>query len=69
MKPLIKFLPDTRHQLIGVFADIDDMLTIDGQMQADSYGVMENIRENGIVVVPITCRPPGWCDLIARICD
>ena len=28
---------------------------------------MERLRESGLAVVPITGRPAGWCDLIARL--
>ena len=67
MKPLVELSPDAGRGLIGVFTDIDDTLTTDGQLPAASYSAMERLRDNGLAVVPITGRPAGWCDLIARL--
>ncbi|MEL0133134.1 MAG: HAD-IIB family hydrolase [Rhodobiaceae bacterium] len=67
MRPLVELSPDVGRGLIGVFTDIDDTLTTDGQLPAASYSAMERLRENGLAVVPITGRPAGWCDLIARL--
>jgi len=49
-----------------VFTDIDDTLTSDGQLTAKAYQALERLRDSGLVVVPITGRPAGWCDHIAR---
>jgi HAD superfamily hydrolase (TIGR01484 family) len=46
--------------------DIDDTLTIEGRLPARAYGALERLRGAGLKVVPITGRPAGWCDLIAR---
>lgn len=67
MRPLIDMAPDTGRQLLGVFTDIDDTLTSDGQLPAASYSAMERLQQNGLAVVPITGRPAGWCDMIARL--
>ena len=50
-----------------VFCDIDDTLTLDGRLPAVAYAEMERLAGNGIDVVPVTGRPAGWCDMIARI--
>ena len=42
-------------------------LTTDGQLPSASYNAMERLRDSGLAVVPITGRPAGWCDLIARL--
>ncbi|MGR3766596.1 HAD-IIB family hydrolase [Pseudooceanicola nanhaiensis] len=52
--------------LIGVFADIDDTLTTDGRLPAASYAALERLHEAGLFVAPITGRPAGWCDMVAR---
>lgn len=49
-----------------VLCDIDDTLTIEGRLPARAYAALERLREAGLAVVPITGRPAGWCDLIAR---
>ena len=54
-------------QLSGVLTDIDDTLTTDGRITADAYRALENIQRCGLIVIPITGRPAGWCDHIARM--
>ena len=49
-----------------VFTDIDDTLTSEGQLTAEAYQAMERLRDDGLMVIPITGRPAGWCDHIAR---
>ena len=51
----------------GVFCDIDDTLTTDGRLTALAYLAMERLRDAGLIVVPVTGRPAGWCDHIARM--
>jgi len=50
-----------------LFADIDDTLTHDGRMPACAYDALERLSDAGIAVAPITGRPAGWCDMIARM--
>jgi len=50
-----------------VFCDIDDTLTTGGRLTADAYASLERLSRAGIRVVPITGRPAGWCDHIARM--
>ncbi len=52
--------------ITGVFADIDDTLTTNGRLPGASYQALEDLFEAGFVVVPVTGRPAGWCDMIAR---
>jgi HAD superfamily hydrolase (TIGR01484 family) len=49
-----------------VLTDIDDTLTTDGRLHSDAYAALERLAHAGISVVPVTGRPAGWCDLIAR---
>ena len=51
----------------GVFTDIDDTLTSDGTLTAAAYAALERLHRAGLIVVPITGRPGGWCDHIARM--
>ena len=60
-------IPDTlRQSLRGIFSDIDDTITTNGMLSAEAYSAIENISERGIDFIPITGRPAGWCDMIAR---
>ena len=50
----------------AVLTDIDDTLTLHGRLPAEAFDALWKLRRAGIKVVPITGRPAGWCDLIAR---
>ena len=67
MKALELFPKTSLQQIRGVFTDIDDTLTDDGRLTAKAYHAMESLDQAGIKVIPITGRPAGWCDLIARL--
>ena len=67
MRPLAEFPPATRRAIRGVLTDIDDTITTDGKLPASSYGALERLRAAGLLVVPVTGRPAGWCDHIARM--
>ncbi|MEM9710049.1 MAG: HAD-IIB family hydrolase [Pseudomonadota bacterium] len=66
MAPLSALSNETCQGLVGVLTDIDDTLTIDGKLPADAYAMLERLSEAGLLVIPITGRPAGWCDMIAR---
>ena len=53
-------------RLRWVLTDIDDTLTTEGRLTAAAYAALEALSGAGIAVVPVTGRPAGWCDLIAR---
>lgn len=53
--------------LDGVLSDIDDTITTDGRLSAEAYAAMEHIQAAGLRMIPITGRPAGWCDHIARM--
>ena len=56
-----------RRGICGVLTDIDDTLSTRGRLGADAYAAMANLRATGKWVIPITGRPAGWCDHIARM--
>ena len=49
-----------------VLTDIDDTLTEAGRLPALALEAMERLAAAGLAVVPVTGRPAGWCDAIAR---
>lgn len=67
LHPLASLPPAALSRVRGVFADIDDTLTTEGKLTAAAYAAMETLRGTGLLVVPITGRPAGWCDHIARM--
>jgi HAD superfamily hydrolase (TIGR01484 family) len=66
MRPLREFPLEARRRVRFVLCDIDDTLTDDGRLSARAYGALERLHEAGFHVVPVTGRPAGWCDLMAR---
>ncbi len=66
MRPIADFDLDSAADIIGVFADIDDTLTTDGRLPTASYAALEALFDAGLFVAPITGRPAGWCDMVAR---
>ena len=67
MLPLSEFPVKERRGIRGVLCDIDDTLTTGGRLTAGAYAAMERLQRAGLLVVPITGRPAGWCDHIARM--
>src|SRR5882672_5469511 len=67
MKPLAEFPVEARGRIRGVLADIDDTLTTHGRLFAAAYTALEKLRGAGLLVIPVTGRPAGWCDHIARM--
>jgi len=64
MKPLRRL--DARP-VAFVLLDIDDTLTTAGKLGAQAYAALEALRRGGKRVIPVTGRPAGWCDHIARM--
>ena len=64
MRPLDEWQPG---RIRGLLFDIDDTLTTHGKLTAAAYAAMERLKATGRIVVPITGRPAGWCDQIARL--
>jgi HAD superfamily hydrolase (TIGR01484 family) len=67
VQPLAAMPRAARAGIRGVLADIDDTLSTHGRLTAEAYAAMENLRAAGKLVIPITGRPAGWCDHIARM--
>ena len=66
LTPIADWPRDDRAAIVCVFTDIDDTLTTDGRVPADAFEAMERLRGAELLVVPVTGRPAGWCDMIAR---
>jgi HAD superfamily hydrolase (TIGR01484 family) len=58
---------ETCRRLTWFCTDIDDTLTDHGMLPAGSYGALWDLSRAGMRVVPVTGRPAGWCDHIARM--
>jgi len=67
MQALKNLSPEKKRRIICLFADIDDTITTEGQLSALAYSAMERWQNAGNLMIPITGRPAGWCDHIARM--
>ncbi len=66
MRPLSEISPQLLGGIRAVLTDIDDTLTTHGQLPALAFAALERLKQAGFIVVPITGRPAGWCDMITR---
>jgi len=64
--PLAQFTEADLCRVTAVLTDIDDTLTTEGRLPAVAYSALERLYDAGLIVVPITGRPAGWCDMVAR---
>ncbi len=64
MKPLAAL---DSQAIRAVLFDIDETLTTQGKLTAPAYAALERLKDAGKLVVPVTGRPAGWCDHIARM--
>jgi len=67
MQPLAAMPAAVRRGLRGVLFDIDDTLTTAGSLTAAAYAALESLQAAGLLTIPVTGRPAGWCDHIARM--
>ena len=67
MESFKQFPENNRRKIRFVLTDIDDTLTLKGRLPSAIFSAMERLRTADISVIPITGRPAGWCDHIARM--
>jgi HAD superfamily hydrolase (TIGR01484 family) len=67
LRPLAEFPVEDRVKIRGVLTDIDDTITSHGRLFAASFTALERLQNAGLLVIPVTGRPAGWCDHIARM--
>lgn len=63
----MKSVSEFSHSLQFLLTDIDDTLTDEGLLGAEAYEALWNLHNKGIHVIPVTGRPAGWCEMIARV--
>ena len=66
MRPLADMPRSIAAAFRAVLVDIDDTLTVNGRLVGRAFQALEDLRKAGVFVAPVTGRPAGWCDLIAR---
>lgn len=63
----MKKISEFKTSLRFLLTDIDDTLTDEGQLHPEAYEALWNLKAAGVQVIPITGRPAGWCEMIARM--
>ena len=66
MTPLAQCPKAVLAKIKGILTDIDDTVSTGSRLTAEAYGAMEALKKAGLLVIPVTGRPAGWCDHIAR---
>ena len=64
--PISSLEPGTFSEIRYILTDIDDTLTLAGKLPSAAYSALWRLAAAGYEVIPVTGRPAGWCDLIAR---
>jgi len=67
MKPIKEIPGKLKEDIDYILTDIDDTLSFNGRIPGCVYTAMERLIAAGIKVIPVSGRPAGWCDLIARM--
>ena len=62
MKPLADWHSGAPEHVAGIFTDIDDTLTTKGAITPDALQALADLKTAGLMVIPITGRPIGWCE-------
>ncbi|MDV7105567.1 HAD-IIB family hydrolase [Vibrio sp. TH_r3] len=50
-----------------IFTDVDDTLTLNGELPVSTLVALYRLRAANILVIPVTGACAGWCDQIARL--
>jgi hypothetical protein len=66
MAPLAQWPDAEKCRIFGVFTDIDDTLTTDGDITEDALAALGRLKDAGLHVIAITGRPVGWSLPFAR---
>lgn len=67
MRPVRELDQSIAKRVVGIFTDIDDTLSWRGKLVPDAFIAMQRAWSAGLRVVPITGRPGGWVDHLARM--
>jgi len=65
--PVTTLPADIARGLVGVFCDIDDTLTWEGRLIPRAFVALKRLQDAGLRVIPVTGRPAGWVDHVARM--
>jgi len=66
MRPVAELAAHSKA-LRGLFSDIDDTLTHEGEVVLEAYAALVRARAAGLRVVLVTGRPAGWAEVLAQL--
>lgn len=65
-KLISKAKPKDLSKIRAVAFDIDDTFSSQGKITDEAFTALWKLHKKGFLLVPVTGRPAGWCDHIAR---
>jgi HAD superfamily hydrolase (TIGR01484 family) len=66
MKAIEELPAEAAAQIRFVLFDIDGTITTGGKLTPEAYSAIWALHKAGFKVIPLTGRPAGWCNMIAR---
>ncbi|MFS4460961.1 HAD family hydrolase [Bdellovibrio sp. HCB2-146] len=63
----MKQISEFSSPLKFLLTDIDDTLTDEGHLGSEAYEALWKLHHAGVHIIPVTGRPAGWCEMIARV--
>lgn len=60
-------ISEFQNEIEFLLTDIDDTLTDEGLLHAESFSALWDLADHGVKIIPVTGRPAGWCEMIARL--
>ncbi len=66
IQPPIPLPAQLEHPIRYLFTDVDDTLTWEGRLPAETFAALDRLQRAGIQVIPVTGACAGWCDCIVR---
>lgn len=67
LRPLADLTAAEVAPLRGILFDIDDTVTHHGRIVPAAFAAIARARQAGLRTIPVTGRPAGWADHIARM--
>jgi hypothetical protein len=67
VKPIQDMPGQEIARIRGGLFDIDDTFTLHGRIIPEAFSALWDLHDRGCILVPITGRPAGWCDHMARM--
>lgn len=65
--PVAKLPKSACRKIRGIFSDIDDTISLHGKIPDAAFHALWLAKKAGLRVIPITGRPAGWVDHLARM--